>query len=824
METANGTSEVVGPSDAAGASLDRPSAARLLELKEREKELTSTLSDLHAKALTLVQSHLTGLYDVTEQQKVFQRDAQQLQATLQFVHETSEKLSSRVRRLDTVRSRIEAALQLVEDLLDLKNCAEGVESAMGRGDYETAAKHIAKYRSLAQQFRQGGDASALEDSSAVLQSLKASEKALTQMVRDQFDKAITNRDKTGVSRYAKLFYPLGLEREGINRYITFIRSFLSDQASIEFKTLLDPFGKSKELRAQQSGQPHAECLMKVFILIADIIQEHQQNIEEEFGSENFILFLRGLQEEADVQGTKVLDKFVQNKASVLRLKADDAASSTMDVRPMDLVLEELALLSQRCQQFDRYLRDCSHNVLDTLNPQSNLMKEIRDGTTSGSGRQFSEDDGLAVLSGLTKRMQEVMNFYVSLEQTFMIKSVRFALHESDEVAWDDPDQMTSTFVDDVFFILRKCITRGISSGDVFAVCAVVNHVTATLSTDVKAVLQENLQESKRLYQQYTSDVSHLTAFDAKEMIPPDPPMVKKDQAGQPIKPLGAAYSWTHSVNNLQACCEYLERLKGQCEAEFDEIFGGATRPVEGELSPAHAAAGAGAGAGGGVGSPGKRRADSSSNSGKVMFHHCLQGLESVKADLESLHQKAATVTLNMLKVHLSPMLLPLDSLDFNISQTEYADFQVNDPFMKGFLQQLDVIHQHVQRQYTPPTVSLIMASLVDQICKRLEALVLAKQFSLFGALQLDQDIRSLMAYCTAISDQSIRHKFGRLSEMGSLLNLETLAEFEDLWSPSSGRSWRLSPDEIYQVLSLRVDFPPRELSKIQVVLVGPAAM
>ena len=38
----------------------------------------------------------------------------------------------------------------------------------------------------------------------------------------------------------------------------------------------------------------------------------------------------------------------------------------------------------------------------------------------------------------------------------------------------------------------------------------------------------------------------------------------------------------------------------------------------------------------------------------------------------------------ILKAHLRPLLEPLDKLDYNISEAQYADFQVNDPFAKAW--------------------------------------------------------------------------------------------------------------------------------------------
>ncbi len=37
-------------------------------------------------------------------------------------------------------------------------------------------------------------------------------------VRSGFDQAVAAQDKASVSRFAKLFYPLGIEQEGIDRF------------------------------------------------------------------------------------------------------------------------------------------------------------------------------------------------------------------------------------------------------------------------------------------------------------------------------------------------------------------------------------------------------------------------------------------------------------------------------------------------------------------------------------------------------------------------------------------------------------------------------
>merc|ERR1712060_911780 len=145
------------------------------------------------------------------------------------------------------------------------------------------------------------------------------------------------------------------------------------------------------------------------------------------------------------------------------------------------------------------------------------------------------------------------------------------------------------------------------------------------------------------------------------------------------------------------------------------------------------------------------------------------------------------------------MLDPLQYLDYNINEMQYADFQVNDPFAKAFNTQADMIYQHVKRVLNPASCEEIMQQMAEQTCKRIEAAALKKKFSLFGALQFDSDVRALCSFFTNVSEQALRHKFARLFEMSSLENIEELHELY-----GEAKSWRLESEEIRKLISSRV--------------------
>ena len=52
----------------------------------------------------------------------------------------------------------------------------------------------------------------------------------------------------------------------------------------------------------------------------------------------------------------------------------------------------------------------------------------------------------------------------------------------------DPDQLVSTMVDDVFFVVQKCTRRALATQQVDCICAVFNNANTVLEEDFGSVL------------------------------------------------------------------------------------------------------------------------------------------------------------------------------------------------------------------------------------------------------------------------------------------------------------------------------------------------
>ena len=136
--------------------------------------------------------------------------------------------------------------------------------------------------------------------------------------------------------------------------------------------------------------------------------------------------------------------------------------------------------------------------------------------------------------------------------------------------------------------------------------------------------------------------------------------------------------------------------------------------------------------------------------------------------------------------------------------------QVNDPWCNAFINMVNQLYAHWRRVIAPPSLAVMLNNLIDRVCNRLEETVKQKEFNILGAAMLHQDILRLSSAFQGLSETSVRHKFGRLNDVASLLNLQTLNDFH---ADFAGKAWKLSyPTEVRKILSLRKDF---DLGSIQ---------
>ncbi|KAF3674430.1 hypothetical protein FXO37_06415 [Capsicum annuum] len=195
---------------------------------------------------------------------------------------------------------------------------------------------------------------------------------------------------------------------------------------------------------------------------------------------------------------------------------------------------------------------------------------------------------------------------------------------------------------------------------------------------------------------------------------------------------------------------------------------------------------------------------------------CLSELNEInngfkKALNIGLEQLVATVT-----PRIRPMLDTVATISYELSESEYADNEVNDPWVQRLLHAVETNVAWLQPLMTANNYDSLVHLIIDFVVKRLEVIMMQKRFSQLGGLQLDRDVRALVSYFSNMTQRTVRDKFARLTQMATILNLEKVSEILDFWGENSGpMTWRLTPAEVRRVLSLRVDFKSEAIAALK---------
>ncbi|CAH2323864.1 conserved oligomeric Golgi complex subunit 4 [Pelobates cultripes] len=730
-----------------------------------KKVVETELEELLGQQNTVENKMLT-LQRMGPNLQLIEGDAEQLSGMITFTCNLAENVSSKVRQLDLAKSRLYQAIQRADDILDLKFCMDGVQTALRNEEYEQAAAHIHRYlcldKSVIELSRQGKEGSMID---ASLQHLQEAEQRLKVLVGDKFDAATKAGDLPQVERFFKIFPLLGLHEEGIRKFSEYLCRQVAIKAEENLQLALGSEGKER-----RTALIFADTLTLLFEGIARIVETHQPIVETYYGPGRLHMLIRHLQAECDQQADKVVDKFIQQR-DYHRKQVQNSmmrASSTEKIEPRDLdpILAEVTLMSARTEL---YLRFIKRRVLSDF--------EVGDAMAAEDVKQEHQQSLDKLLNHCLLRctMQEVIGCYITMEEFYMRESVNKA------VAMDtcERGQMISSMVDDVFYIVKKCVGRALSSSSIDCLCAMINLSTTMLESDFKEVLCNKLRMGfpattfQDIQRGVTSAVSLMQSslqqgkFDTKGIESNDE----------------AKMSFLVSLNNVEVCSENITTLKKNLENDCNKLF---SQDVGGEQA-------------------------------RAKIDSCLSDMASVSNKFGDLLQEGlGELNSTAVKPQVKPWINLFLSVSHNIEEEEFNDYEANDPWVQQFIVNLEQFMSEFKAGLSPVIYENLTSLLTSLIAMELEKVVLKSTFSRLGGLQFDKELRSLIAYLTTVTTWTIRDKFARLSQMATILNLERVTEILDYWGPNSGPlTWRLTPAEVRQVLALRIDFRSEDIKRLR---------
>eukprot|EP00894_Picocystis_sp_ML_P003597 jgi/Pico_ML_1/54114/g4536.t2 len=472
---------------------------------------------------------ITDLHDVHKALQVIEKlevDAKLVADNVAHTSKLASRLSSRVKRLDSVQSKIKSTLARIDAILDRSNCLNGVNQAMDEQDYERAAQYVSKFIELDSDVGNLPflDTKQLSDQKT---SMMASRARLEEIVREKFKEAANNNNHTEAFRFGKLYPLLGIRDEGLQAVTSYVRSVVSGRARTQFEALSDELGNAGNERQKAD---FVGVLTAHFKDIGAAISENEPMLIGSFGNEALLSFVAAMHEECDVRGTAVIKRFCEHN-SIEKLVKDTGSRSSMhaqtgdvDPREVESYLQEVLLL---CERSEEYL--------------SFILAKIG---SASPGQVISPKEAGRVRGGaFSVAVKELISYYIALEEYYMEETVGTAIRISEAAE----GSLTTSMVDDVFYILKKCGRRAIASGNVQCILATLSFAANTLTNKYK----------EKLAQEVRGRATKLLADAPAEYgLPP------AEEAGMHAAPM----------NDLDVSAEYAEKLRRELEEFAMEVF------------------------------------------------------------------------------------------------------------------------------------------------------------------------------------------------------------------------------------------------------------
>ncbi|EER23984.1 hypothetical protein CPC735_053540 [Coccidioides posadasii C735 delta SOWgp] len=467
---------------------------------------------------------------------------------------TAQRVSSAVQRLDLEQSRVNATLEMVEQVAELKACVLGVAGSMGASqDWEMAASYMNRASKIPPEIVNGAFAADIVPTTEVPDppavTLENAAESLCGLFLREFDRAVKENDGAKITRFFKLFPLIDRSAVGLDIYGRYVCQGVASRARANLNTGTGG-AQSKD------GFFYANALTKLFEHIAQIVEGHGGLVERHYGSGKMTRVIERLQVEADVQGGIILEtwseeRHVDRKLTDIKSYAftflvqsflpnprgggpqranspgirDGTSNRTsedegVDMKEIDGILNEMSLMLGRWSLYSRFLADKCRNddseefLLPNFLLESPLAQKVNE--------------------RLISPFNAMTTFFLrrSVEKAFQLdespSDLTLNLHRPPT---SNPPHITSA-VDDIMYIANKVLEQSLATGQRSVVTNVVPTIARVLGSDFIGMIRRKMHDETY----------------PKPVVPGGPP------------PEPVVVSFLVLINNLDVAIDYVQRI------------------------------------------------------------------------------------------------------------------------------------------------------------------------------------------------------------------------------------------------------------------------
>ncbi|GAO14003.1 hypothetical protein UVI_02035560 [Ustilaginoidea virens] len=703
--------------------------------------------------------------------------------------ETAGKLSSRVKRLDLEKSRVEDTLGVVEQVAELKACVNGVVGSMGAPqDWEAAAAYLSRASRVPEHIVRGAFAASIVPSVEVPDppsvTLESARESLCGLFLREFEKAAGDGDGTKVTRFFKLFPLIGRTDVGLDVYGRYVCQGVAGTARATLKDSLGGQGRKE-------GFFYANALTKLFEHIAQIVESHGGLVERHYGAGKMVRVIERLQMEADIQGGIILDTWsdergidrkmtdvksypfsflVQSflpqaprsgtpRGGTPRVNSPSVGGLTnprpsedegVNMKEVDGLLSEIAvMLSPET--------DHESTTKNYINPVSLLQ----DGSNEDTALALPD---LLIKSNLYRKVSTMLTspyntmttffFRRSVEKAFQLDEYPTGLSLSLNKSLEGNAPFIIMAVDDVMYIVNTVIQKSMSTSQRDVIASVIPAVGRVLGSDFIGMIQRKMRDES-----YPKPVLH-------EGFPPAEKIIQ----------------FMVLINSLDVSNQYLSKIIGGRIMSEGPTNGATLQASLGGAFPF--------------------------DKDVAFVANSLLALESgfISKSSELLNEGVQVLFSQVVKLRLRPVLSEtFRDADYDLGEEEFAELaRQNDNDEQDILGQVrrrfehgwDQLMKPIARIMTPGTFSTLLELTARYLSKTLERRILtyAGRTSSFGAVRIERDFSGIVNIVSR-GDYRVREAFVKVTQLLMVANMED-DEWEELANGVNGSiEWVLTEEE-----------------------------
>lgn len=703
---------------------------------------------------------------------------------------------------------------------------------------------------------------ATPDQQALLEEVR---RQLATVARARCQEALQKGDHATVVRFTRLFPALGLAQEGLESFASYLRGLISKRAREDFGALSD--GLARATDPAQTGTLFAETLSNIFRDAATAVEENRRMLSERFGPQGLVHVSKAVHAEVEGRAIAVLRRFLEvrrveqtqqqitqrpRRVMTQSPPQPSAASASgeedpLDPRRVETLIEDLVGLIRRGEDYLGYIVLQLRDALVASQLQQDIQQAQQQLSPQGAATAAATATGADPTSAATTQaeasvrpgplnvlLRELLGgslvltrcslqrlraraaaaapcfragHYMSLEEFYLDETVRKAIRLDERVE----GSLTTSMVDDVFFLLLKASRRALATGSAQCASAVISQINNVLCNQFRGALEARLQGGPARLLAAMPPVSQEEA-DLREI------------AGRALggrAPEEEALDHAAAINNLDVSSEYVRKLKmelevGEMAARDRSVWLGwavlcrelhvylfllpQMRACRSRMSQGLS-----------------ERLYAGSAKDRDRVEGVLSDLQKTAGDLRAWAQQCIEQVSRALQPQVRPLLDELAGVSYELTEIQYARNEADDSWWARIvLESLRRGLVWLQPLLSPAVFDGLVGSLLEAVGSRVEALLLQKRFNQLGGLQLDRDVRTLVQGFSDLTQRTVRDKFARLGQMATILGLEEASEVIEYWGEGKASiTWRLTSAEVKQIMALRRDFRPEAIGSLK---------